>query len=122
LLPAEPGGFYTGDERLYAIYGARARRIDELADSDPDNMLKPVAPGAPATVAEILHCVRHEKARTLGDILLRRTGLAFEPDYDPGWPAAIAEIVKGPLQWDDPAVEKALAGYQAELERTLARV
>ena len=80
------------------------------------------APGTPATVAEVLYCVQREKARTLGDILLRRTGLAYEADYDSDWPKAVAETVAGPLQWDSSAMAKAVADFESELERTLIRL
>ena len=79
-------------------------------------------PGAPATVAEVLYAVEHEKACTLGDILLRRTGLAFEADYDSEWPLAIAETVAASLQWDGPAIAQAVSEFQSELKRTLVRL
>lgn len=121
-LPVAPGRSYTADDRLAELYGGRAREIDVMIEQDPDRMMKPAAPGAPATVAEVLYAVQREKAQTLGDILLRRTGLAYEADYDSDWPKAIAETVAGPLQWDSSATAKAVADYESELERTLIRL
>jgi glycerol-3-phosphate dehydrogenase len=121
-LPIAPGRSYTADERLAELYGGRARDIDRMIEQDPDTMMKPAAPGAPATVAEVLYAVEREKAQTLGDILLRRTGLAYEADYDPDWPKAIAETVAGPLQWDSSATAQAVADFESELERTLIRL
>lgn len=121
-LPVMPGLSYSADTRLAELYGGRARDIDVMIERDPDVMMKPAAPGAPATVAEVLYAVEHEKARTLGDILLRRTGLAFEADYDAEWPLAIAETVAASLQWDGPAIAQAVSEFQSELERTLVRL
>jgi glycerol-3-phosphate dehydrogenase len=121
-LPVAPGRSYTADDRLAELYGGRARVIDRMIEQDPDTMMKPAAPGAPATVAEVLYAVQREKARTLGDILLRRTGLAYEADYDPDWPKAIAETIAGPLQWDSSATAQAVADFESELERTLIRL
>ena len=121
-LAVAPGRSYTADDRLAELYGGRAREIDLMMEQDPDSMMKPAAPGTPATVAEVLYCVQREKARTLGDILLRRTGLAYEADYDSDWPKAVAETVAGPLQWDSSAMAKAVADFESELERTLIRL
>lgn len=121
-LATQPGLSYTGDDRLAELYGGRARDIDRMISNDPDVMMKPAAPGAPATVAEVLYTVEREKARTLGDILLRRTGLAFEADYDREWPQAIAETVARPLHWDTSAIAQAVTDFESELERTLIRL
>lgn len=121
-LPVAPGRTYTADDRLAELYGGRAHDIDRMIEQDPNTMMKPAAPGAPATVAEVLYSVQREKARTLGDILLRRTGLAYEADYDSDWPQAIAETVAGPLQWDSSATAQAVADFESELERTLIRL
>lgn len=120
-LRVAPGRSYTADDRRAELYGGRAREIDFMIERDPDVMMKPAAPGAPATVAEVLYTVEREKAQTLGDIMLRRTGLAFESDYDSDWPQAIAETVAGPLQWDGSAIARAVAEFESELERTLVR-
>ncbi len=121
-LAIEPGRTYTKDERLAELYGADAFEIDLMRAADPDRMEKPAAPGAPATTAEVLFAVDRQKAVTLGDILLRRTGLAYEADFDPDWPREIAHLVAKRLQWDGSAIEKQVADFQAEIARTLVRI
>ena len=68
---------------------------------------------------QIEFAVRHEKARTLGDILLRRTGLAFERNYEPAWARATAAIAAAALGWSRAETENACAEFQDELGNTL---
>ncbi len=121
-LPVEPGRSYTADERLAELYGGAAYEIDRMRQQDPDTMEKPAAPGAPATVAEVLFAADRQKAVTLADILLRRTGLAYEADFDPDWPREIANLVATRLQWDGSTIDKQVADFQSELDRTLVRL
>ena len=107
-------------DRLTRVYGPRAREVKRLLAARPELDL-PVVAESPVTVAEILYAVESEKARTLGDILLRRTGLAYHPDYRPEWACQVAETAAAPLHWSDAAVQKHLASFQSELDRTLIR-
>ena len=59
-----------------AIYGSDAARIQELAKADP-SLLTPIHPSLPYTPAEVIWAVRHEMARSVEDILARRTRALF---------------------------------------------
>ena len=73
---------------------------------------------AGTTPGEIVYTVRHEKARTLADILLRRTGLAFEPDFEIGWAREAAQAVP---DWDKAKIDEQVSAFEAELAETLTR-
>jgi glycerol-3-phosphate dehydrogenase len=103
--------------RLARIYGWRARQIVALGGEWD----RPICPSAETTAAEVLHAVRNEKARTLGDILLRRTGAAFGPCLGLDCAPEAARIAAPLLGWDEQAIDAAVAAYRDELDRTLYR-
>jgi glycerol-3-phosphate dehydrogenase len=55
-----------------AVYGSDASLIRELAEADP-NLARPLDPDLPAIGAQIVWAARNEMARTLDDVLARRT-------------------------------------------------
>ncbi len=82
-LPARLVRRYGTDAELVL---ASARTVSGLGD---DELLAPVAPGVPATLAELLFGVTHEGAVDVGDLLDRRTRVGLVPaDREPAVPAA----------------------------------
>jgi glycerol-3-phosphate dehydrogenase len=59
-------------EHLVARFGADATAVAALADRDP-SLHEPLVPGLPYWRAEAVYAARHEMARTLDDVLSRRT-------------------------------------------------
>jgi glycerol-3-phosphate dehydrogenase len=59
--------------QLAGRYGHAAHDVLALAPELPGTILE----GMPDLLAEVVHAVRHEQARTVGDVLLRRTRLAL---------------------------------------------
>ena len=106
--------------RLAQIYGRRSEQIVELSRRQPE-LDRPVCPGRETTAAEVIHAVHREKAKTLGDILLRRTGLAFGPCRALDCAPEIARLAAPYLGWDQAGIEKAIAEYRREVEQTLRR-
>ncbi|HYM11019.1 MAG TPA: glycerol-3-phosphate dehydrogenase/oxidase [Bryobacterales bacterium] len=106
--------------RLAEIYGPRASQIIALERERPE-LARPIAPGGKVTAAEVVHAVSQEKARTLGDILLRRTGLAFEPGVGREAAVEAAREAAPLLGWDEAGQMAAVDAYEQELERTLRR-
>jgi glycerol-3-phosphate dehydrogenase len=115
-----PDGYVRSEPRLARIYGPRTPELLGYLDSNPA-LRQPVVAGAETTVGEVLFAVDREKAATLGDILLRRTMLAFRAEYRPEWAEAVSRVAADRLQWTDSARNQHLADFQRELERTLAR-
>jgi len=111
-------GVAPEDSRLGEIYGPRTAELQRWIGED-GRRLAPALDGSETTVGEILFGVEHEKATTLGDVMIRRTGLTFQPGYQPDWPRNVAEIISEKLQWTESDVERQLADYRDELDRTL---
>ena len=66
-------------DRLLHIYGIAAWEILELAKQSPD-LLQPFDPFSGAIGAEVIYALEQESARTLTDVLLRRTMVGLGPD------------------------------------------
>lgn len=106
--------------RLGRTYGPRAEEVRRYIASAPE-LARPLADGCPVTCGEIRFSVEREKARTLGDILLRRTGLAFDPSYQPYWAERAARVAAPALGWDAARASVAIAEFEKELGLTLVR-
>lgn len=59
-----------------AVYGSDAEAIRELKETDPA-LAEPLHPDLPYVGAEVVWAVRHEMARTVEDVLARRTRALF---------------------------------------------
>ncbi len=70
------------------------------------------------TGAHLAYAVRQELARTLSDLLIRRTHIAFEtPDHGASVAAAASDIVAPLLGWSPDERSAQLRTYSAEVER-----
>lgn len=98
--------------RLLSLYGVRAIEILATARADPA-LARVVDDGHGAIAAEVEHAVRHEFARTLTDVLMRRTMLGLDPELRPDTVQRAAEIMAGCAAWDR-------ARTSLEVERYLA--
>src|SRR5919107_6419507 len=93
----------TGNEaigrRLVTAYGTAWHGVWSLTQADP-GLGAYVEPGLPYVFSELLHAITHEQAATLGDLLIRRTPIAFET-RDHGRSAArrIAHVVGRWMHW-----------------------
>jgi glycerol-3-phosphate dehydrogenase len=77
-----------------------------------------IAKGCDAIRAEIVHAIRHEHARTLSDLLIRRTHVAFETiDHGVGAARDILRIAAGEFGWTGAESESALSAYGSDVER-----
>ena len=77
-----------------------------------------VTEGLPYTIGELRYSVREEMACTLGDLLIRRTHVAFDT-RDHGVAAAerSATALSALLGWDDAARLDAIRAYSTEAAR-----
>ncbi|MFL5833601.1 MAG: FAD-dependent oxidoreductase [Solirubrobacterales bacterium] len=57
-------------------YGHAARKVLEIARADP-KLARPIVPGRPDLLAEVALAARKEQARSVADVLLRRTRLGI---------------------------------------------
>jgi glycerol-3-phosphate dehydrogenase len=102
---------------LVHAHGAGWRRVWALGERRPQLRAR-IVNGCDAIRAELVHAVRHEHARTLADLLVRRTHVAFET-RDHGVAAArdAAALVAPDLAWDADDISRMTAAYQAEVQR-----
>ncbi len=82
-------------DRLVRRFGTEAPLVLDTAVAvtglEPEELLAPVAPHLPATLAELVFGVTHEGARTVEDLLDRRTRIGLVPaDREAARPAARA--------------------------------
>jgi glycerol-3-phosphate dehydrogenase len=72
-----------------------------VADGRPE-LLEPVVAGLPYTGAEVLYAVRAEMARTLDDVLSRRTRATIQRAHPTmAAAAAVAALMAPDLGWDE---------------------
>ena len=100
--------------RLPAIYGSRAAGIVELMRKEP-GLAAEAGPGVLA--AEVVFAIRFEFARTLIDILHRRTMAGLAPDLGRSSAAAVAAVAVAELRWSEAETEQQLAALRAYNER-----
>jgi glycerol-3-phosphate dehydrogenase len=103
------------DAHLASLYGSRASDVIALARDDAD-LQAPLCEHHRGIAAEVVHAVRSEWARTLGDVLLRRTLLGLESCQGLDCLDAIAERMGSVLGWDDARRREETARYRAEIE------
>jgi glycerol-3-phosphate dehydrogenase len=117
-LPEVDGVGEATRERLAHRYGHHAFEVLRIAGEDPA-LAEPIQPGEPDLLAEAVHAARREQARTVGDVLLRRTRLGLLTAREltaPGaeGPARVADALGGELGWDDAERDAAVAAWSDE--------
>ncbi|MBS1878735.1 MAG: glycerol-3-phosphate dehydrogenase/oxidase [Actinobacteria bacterium] len=106
----------VGEESLSQLafrYGHAARKVLALAAERPE-LAEPIVPGRPDLLAEVAIAARHEQARSVADVLLRRTrlGLLAAPQLrDAASVRAVATVLGTELGWSAAAVEAAAAAW-----------
>jgi glycerol-3-phosphate dehydrogenase len=107
----------VGAHRLVRRYGSEAPAVARLAGADA-RLATPVAPGAAAIRAELIHAVRREMALHLSDILIRRIHVFYEvPGHAAREADELATLVAPELEWDRTRVAAEAAAYRAEVDR-----
>ncbi len=112
-----PPGSYVA---LAGRYGYAAGKVLETAASRGE-LAQPIVPGLPDLLAEAPFAARNEQARTVGDVLLRRTRvglLAGRELVAPGGPVPlrVARALAGELGWDDARIAAEVERFRAEAE------
>jgi glycerol-3-phosphate dehydrogenase len=113
---------------LASRYGYGAHEVLALI-SDREELAQPIVPGLPDLMAEVVIAARREQARSVGDVLLRRTRLGLLAarellgDGEDLTPAVgrVADVLAGELGWsrERTAVETARFLEEAHLEGIL---
>jgi glycerol-3-phosphate dehydrogenase len=100
-------------EHLAHRYGTEGRDVEALVDAEPA-LAEPLVPGLPYLKAEAVHAVRSEMARTLDDVLTRRTRARLLARDDSAAAAEDAAVLVGrELGWDDAERARHVKEYRA---------
>jgi glycerol-3-phosphate dehydrogenase len=124
-LPRVEGVPQESYPALAARYGHAAHDVLALA-AERGELAQPVVPGLPDLLAEVALAARSEQARSIGDVLLRRTrlgllaarNLSVEEDGGAGPVSRVAAVLARELQWDAGRMQReiALFGEEARAE------
>jgi glycerol-3-phosphate dehydrogenase len=103
---------------LAARYGHAAHDVLAVA-AERGELAQPVVEGQPDLLAEVVHAARREQARTVGDVLLRRTRLGLVAARDVAAPDGevarrVAAAMAPERGWDGAAQEAAAAAFADE--------
>ena len=98
---------------LAGRYGAEARVIEAIMAADP-SLGEPLVPTLPYLRAEAVYAARYEMARTLDDVLSRRTrSLILGRDASMAVAADVARLLAGELGWTEAETDAHVAAYRA---------
>lgn len=106
--------------RLLSLYGARAPEVLAVADESP-GLLEPLgSPERPETAligAEVVYAFRTELAKTLSDVLLRRTMVGMGPHVGLDVDEAAARVAAEHLGWDENRTQREIETYRDFVRR-----
>jgi glycerol-3-phosphate dehydrogenase len=78
----------------------------------------PIVAGLPGYhLADVCHAVRHEHARTLMDVLYRRTGLGLRHDFADEELSRVADVMGEELHWSDLRQQQEIRMFRAQNDR-----
>jgi glycerol-3-phosphate dehydrogenase len=117
-LPEVPGVEQETREHLAGRYGHAARDVLRLAAAAP-RLAHRITPELPDIAAEAAFAAGHQQARSLGDVMLRRTRLGILDARRLCNPASeevvlVARAMAGELGWDDARIERELDAWREE--------
>jgi glycerol-3-phosphate dehydrogenase len=110
-LPSVKGVGVGSRDHLAGRYGLFAERVLKLCEERPE-LKQPILPGLPDLLVEAAIAARHEQARSLGDLFLRRTRLGLLAGrrlvVDDQAARSAAEAMAAELGWSGANVERAV--------------
>jgi glycerol-3-phosphate dehydrogenase len=114
-LEAPDGVEEDSVEQLAFRYGHAARKVLALAREDP-KLAHRIVPGRPDLLAEVALAARHEQARDVADVLLRRTrlGILAAPELrDAAAARSVAEVLGSELGWSRRRIKQEAEAWPA---------
>jgi len=103
-------------EHLIETYGTGYHEVLGWCRTEPE-LLEPVAAGRPEIQAEVVHGVRAEMARTLVDVIFRRTGLGTLGRPGSALLGRCAALMASEFGWDERERARQLGEVEAVYER-----
>ena len=119
-LPRVEGVPDSSYEALANRYGHAAQNVLETARERAE-LAQPILDGLPDLLAEATFSTRNEQARTVGDVLLRRTRLGLLAGRELSSPESqaplrVARAIAGELGWDEGQVRQQVESFREEAE------
>jgi glycerol-3-phosphate dehydrogenase len=111
-------GWDTGNlpNDLATRYGGDAREVLDLARADP-SLAEPIVSGLSYSRAEVVYAVRAEMARTVDDVLSRRTrARLLARDASAAAAPDVAQLMAAELGWTDEERDRQVEQYRALIE------
>jgi glycerol-3-phosphate dehydrogenase len=97
-------------------FGSEARVVRAIIDADP-SLGQPLVAGLPYVRAEAVYAARHEMARSVDDVLTRRTRARLQArDASAEAAGLVAELLAGELGWTSQEAQEQSAAYVALVE------
>ena len=120
---AQESGLSTGSiTHLLNRYGSLISEVLELIAQDP-KLAKPLTKDLPYLRAEIYYAASHEGARSVEDVIMRRTRLAFEaPNSAMDLANEVATIIAPVLGWTAKEKKDSINAYCALAEREIESI
>jgi glycerol-3-phosphate dehydrogenase len=116
-LPRVEGVAQTALTALAGRYGHAAHDVLAVARERAE-LAEPIVADLPDVLAEVVYAARREQARTLGDVLLRRTRLGLlagaEVGADQDAARRVAAALAAELGWDERETAAQLDAWRAE--------
>jgi glycerol-3-phosphate dehydrogenase len=101
---------------LVGRYGGEARTVLAMAERDPD-LAAPLVPGLPYLRAEAVYAVRYEMARSVDDVLSRRTRARLQArDASAAAATDVAALLAAELGWTKAEAARQAKAYVASVE------
>ncbi len=98
---------------LHGRFGGEARVLEAMIERD-HSLAEPLVPGLPYLRAEALHAVRYEMARSLDDVLSRRTrALLLARDAAAQVADDVAALIGPELGWDEATRRREVETFRA---------
>lgn len=113
-VPGVPDASYAA---LAARYGHAAQDVLALASQD-SRLAQPILQGMPDLLAEAALAAAREQARSVGDVILRRTrlGLLAARQLTPERVGVVAEVVGERLGWDQARIAREVTAFAEEAQ------
>ena len=103
-------------------YGSLMEDLLEMIRADR-TLAEPISPESDVLKAEILYAVTHEGARSVSDVLTRRTRLSFElKDRGLSIARRVAELIALTLRWSEENINASISEYEKIVDREIAEL
>jgi len=101
---------------LFDFYGSKFSEVLEIISKD-QNLKEPICDHNSDILAQIVYAIKCEKAKTLEDILIRRTGIGTSACLGLECVEKVAEIAASYFKWNAMEEQEAIKRYKENVKR-----